>query len=716
MKFTIVTLSSCLAVVFLNAAPFRAAEVVFNRSDATTDWSIDLGWEFPGAEGKFSTADDPSVGKCVRLDYDFSRGGRYVGASCARNFHDTQSLRLSLYPGENGSQALVRVVDATGQTLMTYVPASPGKWQTIGVPLVSNFFGTHWGGANDGTLHLPIRSFFVGVQKGKTPSGVLRIGRLTGVVHRPADTQGWRLAIVPGAPDGIAFPGEPVECQVRVENCLNEPRQGHLDLIQLLDDGQQIVNGWDVKAPAQATECRQMVVATAQPGYRCLRARLTVGDHRVAEVESGLAVVSRPADYGKPAPESYFGFCLAENLESVDRLGAKTVLTAITWQYVETVRGSYNWGALDQCVAEAQRHGIQVIVKLQPRPPEWAAWRVAQRPVLAGYPAPEQTAAWQAFVHAVADRYREKIVGIEIENEPDLSEWLDPKLSLEEGAAIYARLLTAGWKGAKAADPNCLVVGLGVSEADFFGNFKFCRTVLGQSGKHPDVFTGHPYASQRYFGPGKKPILPEENGLPKLCRSAMDMLVEAGLPRRMWIGELGWALDTTCPVLSDESLQFAGCVAQALILGRTVPGVTRFLYFTQVGMNENGYEYGVLRGTPPYPLPAACAYATCARMLAHARPIGPIDLGPRVAAWRFRNDGRDGVLVVIWSRNGTFSLHVKLPVGGQAWNSFGRTIGRDESVDAALGPMPLYFTAPASLATRLESAVGQAVVAEKAGP
>jgi hypothetical protein len=30
--------------------------------------------------------------------------------------------------------------------------------------------------------------------------------------------------------------------------------------------------------------------------------------------------------------------------------------------------------------------------------------------------------------------------------------------------------------------------------------------------------------------------------------------------------------------------------------------------------------------------------------------------------------------------------------------------------------MPLYFTAPASLATRLESAVGQAVVAEKAGP
>ncbi len=61
-----------------------------------------------------------------------------------------------------------------------------------------------------------------------------------------------------------------------------------------------------------------MAVATAQPGYRCLRARLTVGDRRVAEVESGLAVVSRPANYGKPAPDSYFGFCAPDNLESVD--------------------------------------------------------------------------------------------------------------------------------------------------------------------------------------------------------------------------------------------------------------------------------------------------------------------------------------------------------------------------------------------------------------
>lgn len=488
---------------------------------------------------------------------------------------------------------------------------------------------------------------------------------------------------------------------MRVENCLNEPRQGHLDLIQLTDDGQQIVNGWDVKARAQAVECRQTVLATTQPGYRSLRARLTVGDRHVAEVES-IGRCFAPANYSKPAPDSYFGFCVADNLESIDRLGAKTVLTVIAWQNAETVRGTYNWEGLDRYVGEAQRRGIQVLVKLAPRPPDWAAWRVAKRPELAGYPAPEQTEAWQKFVHAVVARCRGKIVGIEIDNEPDLSEWLDPKLSLQEGAAIYGRLLTAAWKGAKAADPNCLVAALGVSEADFFNGFKFCRAVLGQSGKRPDLFTGHPYASQRYFGPGQKPISPEKNGMPKLCRSAMDMLGSAGLPPRMWIGELGWALDTTCPVLGDDSLRFAGCVAQALILGRTVPGVAKFLYFTQIGMNEGGHEYGVLRGNPRYPLPAACAYAMCARMLEHARSVGPIDLGPHVAGWRFQDAEQDRVLVVTWRRDGAFSFHVKLPVGGQAWNSFGRTIGRDESVDTALGPMPLYFTAPISLATRLE--------------
>ena len=316
----------------------------------------------------------------------------------------------------------------------------------------------------------------------------------------------------------------------------------------------------------------------------------------------------------------------------------------------------------------------------------------------------------------MAERYRGRIAGIEIENEPDLSEWLDPKLSLEEGAALYARLLATGWKGAKAADPNCLVAGLGVSEADFFDRFKFCRAVLGQSGKCPDLFTGHPYASQRYFGPGKKPTSPEQNGLPKLCRSAMDMLGEAGLPRRMWIGELGWALDTTCPVLSDESLRFAGCVAQALVLGRTVPGVEKFLYFTQIGMNEGGHEYGVLRGNPPYPLPAACAYATCARMLDCARPVGPLDLGPHVAGWRFADDEPARALVVVWCRDGGLPFHVKLPAGGQAWTSFGRTIGQDASVATTLGPLPMYFTAPLSLATVLNHAVRQAMVAEKAGP
>ena len=188
----------------------------------------------------------------------------------------------------------------------------------------------------------------------------------------------------------------------------------------------------------------------------------------------------------------------------------------------------------------------------------------------------------------------------------------------------------------------------------------------------------------------------------------MNMLGKAGLPPRMWIGELGWALDTTSPVLSDESLGFAGCVAQALVLGRTVPGVAKFLYFTQVGMNEGGYEYGVLRGNPRYPLPAACAYATCARMLANARPVGPLDLGPRVAGWRFDTEGRDGALVVTWCREGRLRFRAKLPPGGQAWTSFGRTIGHDDSVATTLGSMPLYFTAPLSRATLLENALRQA--------
>jgi hypothetical protein len=697
----------------LGASSGRAAEILLNRSDDTAGWWIHPGWEFPGAKAKSAVVDAPDGKKCLELDYDFSHGGRYAAVVCSRDFRNVSSLGLAVRTAEDGSRLFVRVEDSTGQTLLAYVATAPGKWQTIKVPLVAQFFAGHWGGANDGKLHAPIRSFCVGAERGAAASGRLLVGRLTGLVEQPADQQSWRLTIVPGPPDGVAFPDQPAEYRVCVENCRDESCAGRLEVIGLTDEGQQTSTAWDLKLLPQAIEGKPMVLPTSRPGYRSLRAQLQAGGRLVAETESGLAVVPRGANYAKPAPDCYFGFCAADNLELIDRLGAKTALFSAEWRHVEPARGLCAWEGLDGGVAEARKRGIQVLLKLQPRPPDWAAWRVPDRPVLAGYPAPEHMTAWRDFVRAAAERYRGRIVGIEIDNEPDLSEWLHPKLSLDEGSTLYARLLTEGWEGVKAADPNCLVAGLGVTQNEFHGGFKFSRAVLRKSGKRVDLLPMHPYANEHWLGPNKKPESPEQYGLHKLCRSAIDMLGEAGLPRRMWIGEVGWALDTKCPALSEESLRFAGYVAQALVLGRTVPGVERFLYFTQFGCNEGGCEYGVLRGSPRYPLPAVCAYATCARMLDRVGPAVPVDLGPRVAGWRFEDDRRQCTLLVVWCREGRLPLRAKLPPGTEACSSFGRSLLHNDTVQTTLDAMPAYFRSPTSSAIPLEDAIRKAIQARE---
>jgi hypothetical protein len=121
----------------------------------------------------------------------------------------------------------------------------------------------------------------------------------------------------------------------------------------------------------------------------------------------------------------------------------------------------------------------------------------------------------------------------------------------------------------------------------------------------------------------------------------------------MWIGELGWGLHASVDPLSEYSLDFAACMTQALVLAKSVVGVRKFLWFTMAGCNESGYEYGLLRGTPVYPLPAALAYATCADLLDDTRPVEAKAVTGEVWRASFTCLERDQLIVVWWSDGAT---------------------------------------------------------------
>ncbi len=147
-----------------------------------------------------------------------------------------------------------------------------------------------------------------------------------------------------------------------------------------------------------------------------------------------------------------------------------------------------------------------------------------------------------------------------------------------------------------------------------------------------DLFTGHVYASPREFGPGKQPKWPLQNQMAVKCRAALDLMAAHARPRRMWIGELGWPVLNTADPLGSHAMDVAACTAQSLVVGKSVPGVERYIQFTLQGCNEKGYEYGLVRGDPAYPLPTALAYASAAQALDDAEPVELFEAAPKL--WR----------------------------------------------------------------------------------
>jgi hypothetical protein len=229
------------------------------------------------------------------------------------------------------------------------------------------------------------------------------------------------------------------------------------------------------------------------------------------------------------------------------------------------------------------------------------------------------------------------------------------------------------------------------------------------------MLASHPYSFTRYFGPGQQPVGVDDIDMAKLCRNVLDVLDANKKPRKMWVGEVGWALNRKCPTLSDYSLQFAAAVGQSLISLRSVPEIERCLWFTAIGCNEGGHEYGVTRGgeDPIYAVPAACVYSTCARLLDHAKVVRKIDMGGNINAWRFDGNLENCSIVALYAKKGTLRVTAKTPVSAVVTNSFGRQIAQGSAISFDLSGMPIYISVPAKEAQALETAIAKATITMK---
>lgn len=153
--------------------------------DLVNAWKFSLGLEHPGATGALSQTAGLSGGNAARVDYDLGcgtaivapRGTQACGAyvQMVTTFSTPIAVAVGSSPfmtfdvrnPQGVAILLVRLQDSTGQTLQFHpnsrsIEAPAGDaWRRITFPIGSS--PNHYGGANDGVLHPPIKSVGIGV-------------------------------------------------------------------------------------------------------------------------------------------------------------------------------------------------------------------------------------------------------------------------------------------------------------------------------------------------------------------------------------------------------------------------------------------------------------------------------------------------------------------------------------------------------------------------
>jgi Cellulase (glycosyl hydrolase family 5) len=303
-------------------------------------------------------------------------------------------------------------------------------------------------------------------------------------------------------------------------------------------------------------------------------------------------------------PPSFFGMTLINNAHwPTVPVGALGKGTGVTWIYIESSRGKYDWRNLDRWVNLAETHGVTLFWSNGGVPP----WAVANRstcgPSYPGSTVQKCTSMitdirdWDAFITALATRYKGKLI-YELWNEPDTKHWT--------GTVADMVLLTSHmFKIIRSIDPEAIIISPS-GEAPYMEKFYAAggeRTV--------DVISLHGY-------PDPKNAVPETIG-GFLSVPMKAVMAKYGLSQKpLWDTEGSWG-DTNSSAITDPDLQ-AAFVARDYLLHWS-NGITRFYWYAWDG-GTFGALWDRVNGTHA----TAIAYQEVYSWMVGARMVGPCSM------------------------------------------------------------------------------------------
>src|SRR5688572_23812161 len=261
---------------------------------------------------------------------------------------------------------------------------------------------------------------------------------------------------------------------------------------------------------------------------------------------------------------------------------------------------TYDWSVWDNAINRARDFGIKVQLDLAGDPPAWACGNLRPPYACDGYK--PNRALFAHFVSAAVSHFKGRVSRYSMWNEPNWYTWISPH---KQSPILYRKLYRAGYKAAKAADPDAEVV-MGELAPHFQKNIsmpplefvrkRFCvndrlkrtRNAKKKCGRKPlklDAFSIHPY--DLTTRPSKLREDPDEvtmaniNELPKLIDRLRKKGLVAPTKRKfpIYVTEYGYFVAGRRAVPENTRKRW---IVQAWELARKSPRVKQMMHYVFV--------------------------------------------------------------------------------------------------------------------------------------
>ena len=211
---------------------------------------------------------------------------------------------------------------------------------------------------------------------------------------------------------------------------------------------------------------------------------------RFRNEEHAFAIVPEPAEHGIARVDTALGIILrGKDITPIVKLvalaGVHSIRDRFNWGLAEPARNRFRWEPLDKKVDLLNASGIAILDQFNDVPP----WARSDRE---RHQAPDDLRDAYHFGKAYAERYRDRVWGVQVWNEQDI-----PFKKYEKDQADqYAALLKSFSLGVKAGNPAMKVVLSALAHPPG----KFATTVMDNDvAPYVDGYAYHYYAPRKQF-------------------------------------------------------------------------------------------------------------------------------------------------------------------------------------------------------------------------